>query len=131
VTAVTDSPKSKDLADKLHNAATARGLTLYDDAAQAFLANRIREVATALDISQHQALLQEFDDDIPTLVDVLADGYTRLDAASPILLPIPQAARVIAALGQAALHAIINRAANPTRSSATIETPPRQSPPSP
>ncbi|MDQ7910203.1 hypothetical protein RB614_37480 [Phytohabitans sp. ZYX-F-186] len=127
MTALSDRRKFKDLAAKLHDAAAARGLILYDGAAEAFLAERIRQVATALGISQHQALLRGFDDDdvVPSLVGVLADGYARLDAvydnASPILLPVAQAARIVAACGQAALHADFNRAANPARSAATVE----------
>jgi hypothetical protein len=118
--------RMRNLATQLRAAAAERGLRLLDGPAEAFLAKRIRDVASALGIGEDAALRQEFnDEDVATLVEVLADGATRLDAAysdaSPILLPVSQAARIIAALGQAALHANINRAANASRSSAAIE----------
>jgi hypothetical protein len=78
-------------------------------------------------ISDRHALRRYIDDNaIDRLVDVIADGADRLhvaiDAASPMLLPVPQAARIIAALGQVACWAATNSANDPQQAAALIET---------
>jgi hypothetical protein len=100
-------------AARLHQRCAERGLHLRDGAAEAFLAQRIRAVADVMRISQRHALHRYIDDHaIDRLVDVIADGADRLhaaiDTASPLLLPVPQAARITAALGQVACWAATN-----------------------
>jgi hypothetical protein len=114
-------------AARLRERCAERGLHLRDGAAEAFLAQRIRAVAEVMRISERHALRRYIDDNaIDRLVDVIADGADRLhaviDAASPLLLPVPQAARITAALGQVACWAAINSANGAPHDRALIET---------
>jgi hypothetical protein len=78
-------------------------------------------------ISEGHALRSYIDDAaIDRLVNVIADGADRLhaviDAVSPLLLPIRQAARITAALGQVACWAAMNSASDAEPAAALIET---------
>jgi hypothetical protein len=124
---IITNPQFRIYAVRLHQRCAERGLRLRDGAAEAFLAQRIRAVADVMRISDRHALRRYIDDHaIDRLVDVIADGADRLhaaiDAASPLLLPVPQAARVTAALGQVACWARINSANDPQQAAALIET---------
>jgi hypothetical protein len=114
-------------AARLRERCAERGLHLRDGAAEAFLAQRIRAVAEVMRISDRHALRRYIDDNaIDRLVDVIADGTDRLHAviaaASPLLLPVPQAARITGALGQVACWASTNSANDARSAAALIET---------
>ena len=118
-------------ATRLRTACAERGLSLPQRAAEALLAERIRADAWDLagDAAGPQRLpLRDYltDDRIDALVEDLANGAIELhdavDAASPVLLVVPQAARIVAALGQLACWAAANRADDPWHADVLGET---------
>jgi hypothetical protein len=124
---IITSTQFRTQAARLRERCAERGLHLRDGAAEAFLAQRIRAVADVMRITERHALRSYIDDNaIDRLVDVIADGADRLhaviDAASPLLLPVPQAARITAALGQVACWAATNSANDARPAAALIET---------
>jgi hypothetical protein len=124
---ITTNPEFRTGAARLHAACAERGLHLRHGAAETFLAQRIRAVADVMRISDRHALRTYIDETaIDRLVDVIADGAHRLhaaiDAASPLLLPVSQAARITAALGQVACWAATNSANDAQHATALIET---------
>jgi hypothetical protein len=126
-TSSTSSTVLRRRAAQLHTACARRGLRLRDGAAEQFLTDRIRAVATLMRISEGEAMRRYLTDDgITRLVDVFADGAARLqstiDTASPLLLPTPDAVMVVAALGQVACWAAANTARDPWHATAIAET---------
>jgi len=127
VAGITTNPEFRTRAARLHAACAERGLHLRHGPAETFLAQRIRAVADVMRISDRHALRTYVDETaIDRLVDVIADGADRLhaaiDAASLLLLPVPQAARITAALGQVACWAATNSANDAQHATALIET---------
>ncbi len=124
---INTSSEFRTHAARLRERCAERGLQLRDGAAETFLAQRIRAVADVMRISDRHALRRYVDETaIDRLVDVLADGADRLhaviDAASPLLLPVPSAARITAALGQVACWAATNSGHDVQQATALIET---------
>jgi len=114
-------------AAQLRAACADRGLHLLEGTAEALLAQRIRLVAEAMNISDREILDHYIaEGGIDSLVDVLADGAARLhdviDAASPVMLHVREAARITAALGQLACWAGANYAKDPWHAAALMES---------
>jgi hypothetical protein len=96
----------RQLAQQLHDGYQRRGLTLPDGAAEHLLADHITAVAKRLRVTDRHAMQTYLTDET---LDQLADRCLRakaerdieVDLASPLLLPIPHAAHIIAGLGMA------------------------------
>jgi hypothetical protein len=94
------------LAQQLRDGCERRGLTLPDGAAEHILADHITAIATRLRIADCHAMQTYLTDEaIDHIVDkclqAKAERDIEVDLASPLLLPIPHAARIIAGLGMA------------------------------
>jgi biotin carboxylase len=129
VTAVTT--EFRVCAAHLRTACAERGLSLPQCAAEALLAERIRADAqgTTEGAGTPKRLpLRDYltDDRIDALVDDLASGaielHNAVDAASPVLVGVPEAARIAAALGQLACCAVANSANDPWHANVLGET---------
>lgn len=112
---------------RLRAACAHRGVHLRDGAAEEFLADHVRSIATTLGITQRQAMLRYVTDHtIQAPADVIAERAERLqttiDTASPLLISIPDAARIVAALGQAACWAAVNTERDPWHAKRMAET---------
>jgi hypothetical protein len=94
------------LAQQLRDGCQRRGLTLPDGAAEHILADHITAIAKRLRITDRHAMQTYLTDEtIDQLVDkclqAKAERDIEVDLASPLLLPIAHAARIIAGLGMA------------------------------
>ncbi len=94
------------LAHQLRDGCHRRGLTLPDGAAERILADHITAIAKRLRITDRHAMQTYLtDESIDNLIDkclqAKAEHDIEVDLASPLLLPIPHAARIIAGLGTA------------------------------
>jgi hypothetical protein len=118
-------------ARRLRTACAERGLSLPQRAAEALLAERISadpQGATDGAGTPKRLPLRDYltDDRIDALVDDLASGaielHNAVDAASPVLLGVPEAVRIVAALGQLACCAVANSANDPWHANVLGET---------
>jgi hypothetical protein len=114
-------------ATRLRAACGVRGVRLPQRAAEAYLAERLRADAEGGNVP-HRVVLRDYltDERLDSLVDDLASGSVELHdavgAASPVLLVVPEAARIVAALGQLACWAAANRARDPWHADILGET---------
>jgi hypothetical protein len=91
------------LADQLRTRCARRGLDLNEGVAELILADRITKVAALLRVTEQHAMRTYFHDDtINDLADLCVRARERqnveVELASPMMLPIPHAATVIASL---------------------------------
>ena len=96
----------RQLARQLHEGCQRRGLPLPGGAAEHILADHITALAAWLRVTDRHAMQTYLTDEaIDQLVDkclqAKAEPNIEVDLASPLLLPLPHAARVIAGLGMA------------------------------
>jgi hypothetical protein len=96
----------RQLAQQLRDSCRHRGLTLPDGAAEQILADRIADVAKLLRVTERHAMATYLTDEaLDQIVDLCVQAKTERDTevelASPMLLPIAHAARIIAGLGMA------------------------------
>jgi hypothetical protein len=102
----SNSRSFRRLAQQLRDGCQRRGVVLPDGAAEHILADRIHTVAELLRVTERHAMQTYVTDEtIEQIVDLCvqakAERDLEVELSSPMLLPIPQAARVIAGLGMA------------------------------
>src|SRR5262245_41532483 len=91
------------LANQLRQGCAALGVALNDGVAEVILADRISALASVLGVSDQHAMRTYFSEaEMSALIEVCvgarAEQQTEVGRASPMVLPVPQAAAVIGAL---------------------------------
>jgi hypothetical protein len=127
VASFTTTKTFRTRAQQLRDECRNRDLWLRDGGAEKILADHIRGATKQSRIAVGE--ICEYlvtDETIVILVDLVtaasADYDTQLNKASPLLLPLPVAARLIAALGQAVRCAANNHDHTPDTATDTIES---------